>query len=36
MLLVETFIRKSVIHGYGLFATDTISKGTVIWTYKNG
>lgn len=31
MLLVKTHLDRSSIHGIGLFATEPIPKGTVIW-----
>ena len=31
MLLVKTFLAPSKIHGIGLFASERIRKGTVIW-----
>jgi uncharacterized protein len=31
MLLVKTHLDKSRIHGIGLFASEPIRKGTVIW-----
>ena len=36
MLLVRTKIGPSKIHGTGLFATEFISKGVIIWKYKPG
>ncbi len=36
MLLVRTYLDKSDIHGIGLFATEPIKKGTVIWEYRKG
>ena len=34
MLLVKTHIKNSPIHGIGLFASEDILKGTVIWKYE--
>lgn len=34
MLLVETYIGPSDIHGIGLFAAKKIKKGTSIWEYN--
>jgi SET domain-containing protein len=31
MLLVKTYLDRSLIHGIGLFAGERIPKGTVIW-----
>jgi uncharacterized protein len=31
MLLVKTFLAPSRIHGIGLFATEDIPQGTVVW-----
>lgn len=31
MLTVKTHIGKSTIHGIGLFATEFIPKGTLVW-----
>ncbi len=36
MLTVETYLSKSQIHGFGLFAATAIKKGTTIWTFKEG
>ena len=33
MLLVQTTIAKSPIHGFGLFAVSFIEKGTHIWRF---
>jgi len=32
VLIVDTFLAPSAIHGIGLFANEAISKGTKIWT----
>ena len=34
MLVVKTKLRKSKIHGLGLFADQNIKKGTPIWEYS--
>lgn len=34
MLLVETYIGPSDIHGIGLFAAERIKKGTPVWEYN--
>ena len=31
MLLVDTYIDKSPIHGVGVFAKEDIAKGTIVW-----
>jgi SET domain-containing protein len=31
MLLVKTYLDRSAIHGIGLFASEPIAAGTVIW-----
>lgn len=36
MLLVKTYLDRSRIHGIGVFAAETIPKGTKIWTYVEG
>ena len=36
MLLVPTELRKSPIHGIGLFARERIAKGTVVWKFVEG
>lgn len=36
MLLVKTFVAKSEIEGFGLFAAEDIKKGTEIWTFLPG
>lgn len=34
MLLIETSIGPSKIHGIGLFATQDVRKGKMIWKYE--
>lgn len=34
MLLVKTYVEKSLIHGIGLFASELIPKGTLLWKYE--
>jgi SET domain-containing protein len=34
MLLIKTYIDKSPIHGIGVFASEFIKKGTVIWEFN--
>lgn len=34
MLRIKTFIKKSKIHGMGLFAAEFIPKGTITWKYE--
>jgi len=36
MLLVKTSIGPSKIHGIGLFATQFIPKGEVLWRFEPG
>jgi hypothetical protein len=36
MLLVKTYLDKSPIHGLGVFAAETIPKGTRIWRFVEG
>lgn len=36
MLLVKTKIGPSKIHGIGLFASQFIPKGTVVWQFEEG
>lgn len=36
MLLVETYLDKSAIHGIGVFAGTLIPKGTKIWRFVEG
>ncbi len=36
MLLVKTYLDKSRIHGLGVFADETIRKGTKIWRFVIG
>jgi hypothetical protein len=36
MMLVRTRVAPSAIHGLGLFAVDTIPKGTPIWRFEAG
>lgn len=34
MLLVKTVIKKSSIHGLGLFANQKIKSGQIVWKYN--
>ena len=34
MLVVPTYLEKSAIHGFGVFAKDPIAKGSVLWAYN--
>lgn len=36
MLLVKTHIKNSPVHGIGLFASEFIPKGTLIWKHEYG
>lgn len=36
MLMVKTTIKKSKIHGIGLFAAQFIPRGTVVWKFTPG
>jgi len=36
MLLVKTYVDKSPIHGLGVFAAETLPKGTRIWVFVEG
>ncbi len=36
MLLVKTIVKKSKIHGLGLFADEFIPKGTKVWQFTPG
>ncbi len=33
MLLVRTFLEKSPIHGFGVFAREAIAAGTKVWEF---
>lgn len=33
MMLVRTYLEKSPIHGFGVFAKVSIPKGTKVWTF---
>lgn len=33
MLLISTYVAKSQIHGFGLFAGEDVAEGHVIWEY---
>lgn len=35
MLLVKTHLAPSTVHGIGLFASEFIAKGTVIWRFDD-
>ena len=34
MLLVKTYLDKSLIHGVGVFADEFIKKGTLMWEFN--
>jgi hypothetical protein len=34
MLKVKTFVKRSNIHGFGLFANEDIPEGTIIWEFN--
>lgn len=34
MLLVNTYLDKSDIEGIGLFASNSIKKGDIVWKYN--
>lgn len=36
MMLVPTYVDKSLIHGLGMFTTNAIKKGEVIWRFIPG
>jgi SET domain-containing protein len=36
MLLVKTYVDRSAIHGLGVFAAESIRKGTKIWRFVEG
>ena len=36
MLTVKTFLKKSSIHGLGLFAGEDIPKGRIVWKFVKG
>jgi SET domain-containing protein len=36
MLIVPVEIKKSAIHGFGVFAKTDIKKGTVVWMFEPG
>lgn len=36
MLLVKTYLDRSPIHGLGVFAAESIRKGTKIWRFVEG
>lgn len=36
MLLIETRVAPSAIHGLGLFAVKTVPRGTPIWKFQPG
>lgn len=33
MLVVRTYLEKSGIHGFGIFARESISRGTRVWEF---
>ena len=35
MMMVETELRRSAIHGLGVFLTEPVSAGTIIWQFDS-
>lgn len=33
MLKIKTYVDKSQIHGFGVFAKEFVPKGTIVWEY---
>ena len=36
MFRVPTFVSRSSIHGFGVFAAEAIKKGTIVWQFDEG
>jgi len=36
MLLIKSYLEKSSIHGFGMFASEFIPKGTKVWEFTPG
>lgn len=36
MLLIDYYLDKSEIHGFGIFASKLIPKGTIVWQFTPG
>jgi uncharacterized protein len=36
MMLIETRVQASPIHGFGLFALQAVPKGTPVWAFQPG
>ena len=36
MLLIESYLDKSPIHGFGIFSSEFIPKGTMVWEFTPG
>jgi SET domain-containing protein len=36
MMLIETRVQPSAIHGSGLFATNFVPRGTPVWRFQEG
>lgn len=34
MLLIPTYVKRSRIHGFGIFTTTAVKRSEVIWTYN--
>jgi len=34
MLIIETYLDKSPLHGIGLFAGEDVPKGTIMWVFN--
>jgi uncharacterized protein len=35
LLVIRTYLEKSPIHGFGIFAKESVAKGTMIWQFHD-
>lgn len=35
MIVVRTYLEKSAIHGFGIYAKESIAKGTCVWQFHD-
>ncbi len=35
MLVIRTYLEKSDIHGFGIFARESVSKGSMVWQFHD-
>jgi uncharacterized protein len=36
MLLIKTYVKESRLHGVGVFSSELVLKGTIVWRFCDG